>query len=214
VQLALRLKGIAYDVHNLIFAERVNPRKKLPYVEWNGRKLEDSTAIVEVIDAEGSGAKLIPEDPAKRADAHLLEDWSDEALYWQCVRAKFAVDENWNRIRPHFALGFPALLRPLGPGVARKQMIEKLDAQGLTRRAPELAERELGRHFDALEQKLTAHRFLCGDTITIADLSVVGNLAQLSPEYCPAQAAELGKRTKLAALVKTVFAEAEARATA
>ena len=211
VQLALKLKGIRYEVHDTFFAERVNPRKKLPYLEWGGRKLEDSTAIVEVIDAEGTGPKLIPEDAATRAEAHLLEDWSDESLYWQSVRAKFAVDENWNRIRPHLALGFPAWMRLVAPAVARRKTLAKLDAQGITRRAPELAERELLRHFDALETRLTTRRFLCGEAMTIADVSVAAMLAQLRPELCPAQARALAERPKLSSLIHTVFAEAEAR---
>ena len=212
VQLALKLKGIAYDVRNTLFAESVNPRKKLPYVVWGERRLEDSTAIVEVFDAEGKGPKLIPEDPATRAEAHLLEDWSDEALYWQGVRLKFLVEENWERVRPEFSLGFPAWMRPIGPMVARKQTVGKLDAQGLSRRAPELAQRELLRHLDALETRLQGRRFLCGEAITIADVSVAAMLAQLNDKICPDEAAELRKRAKLSAMVNDVFAEADARA--
>jgi glutathione S-transferase len=212
VQLALKLKSVPYETRNTLFAEKVNPRKKLPYLVWGERKLEDSTAIIEVVDAEGHGPKLIPEDAATRAEAHLLEDWADESLYWHGVRVKFAVDENWERIKPAFALGFPAMMRPVGPAVARKQTLDKLDAQGLTRRAPELAERELLRHLDSLETRLQGRRFLCGDALTIADVAVAAMLAQLNEQICPREAAELKKRPRLSALISTVFQEAETRA--
>jgi glutathione S-transferase len=102
-------------------------------------------------------------------------------------------------------------MRPLGPWVARKQTMDKLDAQGLSRRAPELAQRELLRHFDALEARLAGRRFLCGDALTTADVAVAAMLFQLNDRICPNEAAELAKRKRLSALVEEVFAQSEAR---
>ena len=44
VQLGLMLKKVPYQVENLLFANQVKPRGKLPYLVWGDRKLEDSTA--------------------------------------------------------------------------------------------------------------------------------------------------------------------------
>jgi glutathione S-transferase len=211
VQLALRLKSVPYEVKNTFFPGQVNPRKKLPYLVWGERGLEDSTAIVEVIDAEGKGPKLIPEDPSARAEAHLLEDWADESLYWHGVRLKFKSDAGWAVLEPELAATFPVWMRAVGPKVARRQTVAKLDAQGLSRRAPELADRELLRHFDALEARLQGRRWLAGDALTIADVGVAAMLFQFKEKLCPREAAELKQRQKLSALVAAVFAEAEAR---
>lgn len=204
VQLALRLKQIPYEVRNLLFADRVNPRKKLPYLHWGDRHLEDSTAIVEALDAEGPGPKLIPTDPKLRADADLLEDWADESLYWHAVHAKFADDANWALLLPEFRKAFPAMLKPLGPTVARRQTLAKLDAQGLTRRDPALIRREFSRHLDSLDARLEGRTWLVGDALSIADVAVTAMLWQLLPEYAAWHAAEVAARPRLTALILAV----------
>ncbi|MBS1150434.1 MAG: Glutathione S-transferase domain protein [Myxococcaceae bacterium] len=210
VQLGLRLKQIPYEVKNTLFADKVNPRGKLPYLVWGDRKLEDSTAILEAIDAEGSGPKLIPSDPKLAAEADLLEDWADESLYWQGVYAKFAEEAQWKKLLPEFRAQFPAMLRPVGPLVARRQTLAKLAAQGLTRRAPALVRREFSRHLDSLEVRLDGRQWLVGDAISIADVAVTAMLWQLLPQYAPWHAAEVAARRRLTALIASVRTAANA----
>jgi glutathione S-transferase len=209
VQLGFRLKKLEYKVVNLLFADRINPRSKLPYVVWGDRKLEDSTAILEAIDREGDAPSLIPSDPKMRAEAHLLEDWADESLYWQGVYAKFCDEAHWKLLLPEFRSHFPALLRPVGPLVARRQTLAKLDAQGLSRRAPELVRAEFCRHLDSLEARLEGRRWLVGDSMSIADVAVTAMLWQLLPEYTPWHAAKLESRTRLTGLIASVRAAAK-----
>lgn len=207
VQLGLRLRQIPYEVVNMLFADRVNPRSKLPYVVWGERKLEDSTAILEAFDSEGTAARLTPSDPKLRAEADLLEDWADESLYWHCVNAKFA-DENWKLLLPAFRTLFPAVLRPLGPRVARRQTLAKLGAQGMTKRDPKLVRGEFQRHLDSLDARLEGRRWLVGDALSIADVAVTAMLWQLLPEYTPWHAGEVAARARVSALITAVRAAA------
>lgn len=204
VQLALKLKKVPFEVKNLLFADRVNPRKKLPYVHWGDRHLEDSTAIVEVIDAEGEGPSLFPSDRRLRAEADLLEDWADESLYWHGVHAKFADDQNWALLLPEFKKHFPAMLKPLGPTVARRQTLAKLDGQGLSRRDPTLIKREFLRHLDSLDARLEGHAWLVGDALSIADVAVTAMLWQFLPEYTAWHANEVAMRKRLTTLIANV----------
>jgi glutathione S-transferase len=203
VQLAFKLKKIPFTTVNTFFP-RENPYNKVPYVVWGERRLEDSTAIVAALDLEGSGPKLIPADSRAAADAHILEDWADESLYWQGVRIKFADDEVWKRISPEFSKGFPAWMRPMGTPVARRQTLAKLEAQGLSRRAPELADKELEQHLDALEMRLSGKQWLVGDAPTIADLAVTAMLSQLNDKVSPRHAAVIARRTALSAMMNRV----------
>ncbi|MFT3841576.1 MAG: glutathione S-transferase family protein [Myxococcaceae bacterium] len=205
VQLALKLKKIPFTTVNTLFP-RENPRNKVPYLVWGEKRLEDSTAIVAAIDEAGFGPKLIPSDPKLRADAHILEDWADESLYWQGVRIKFGDDEVWKRIEPEFRQGFPAWMRPMGTLVARRQTLAKLDAQGLSRRAQQLADLELEQHLDALETRLAGRAWLVGDAPSIADLAVTAMLSQLNEQVSPKHAAAIAKRPALAKMMNEVHA--------
>ena len=207
VQLAFAIKRVPFTVVNTLFP-KVNPRNKVPFVVWGDRKIEDSTAIVEAIDSAGEGPKLMPADPMQLAEADILEDWADESLYWHGVQAKFQDDENWTRLRGEFARWFPAVMRPLGPMVARRQTLAKLSAQGLSRRDPALVASELRRHLDSLETRLGERTWLVGDSVSVADLSVTAMLSQLHEKLAPAIAAEIARRPLLSALMKRVFAKA------
>jgi glutathione S-transferase len=207
VQLAFKLKKIPFTQVNTLFP-RENPRNKVPYVIWGEKRLEDSTAIVAALDELGQGPKLVPVDPKLAADAHILEDWADESLYWQGVRIKFADPEVWKRIEPEFRQGFPAWMRPMGTVVAKRQTLAKLDSQGLSRRAPELADRELEQHLDALETKLTGREWLVGDSPTIADLAVTAMLSQLNEQVSPRHAALIAKRPALSSMMNKLHAQA------
>ena len=211
VQLTFQLKRVPYTLVNTLFA-RMNPRRKVPYVVWGDRRIEDSTAIATAIDEAGEGPTLYPVDPAQRSEAHILEDWADESLYWHGVMAKFHDPEGWIRLAPGFRASAPVLLRPFILGPARRQTLAKLSAQGLTRRAPELARAEFQSHLDALEARLDGRTWLVGDSISVADVAVNAMLAQLHEGLCPWYAREIAARPKVTALLANVQQEAKRRA--
>lgn len=65
VQMALVVKGFDFEVRDTLNCPRSpNPRGKLPFLEFDGQKYEDSTRIVRVLDARSStGPKLPPSAP-------------------------------------------------------------------------------------------------------------------------------------------------------
>jgi glutathione S-transferase len=127
VQMALRARGVEHVIQNAIFAKRSNPRGKLPWLVWDGEGIEDSSAIVRAIDERaGPGPRLIPSDAKERAEAHILEDWADESLYFHGMYAKFADPDGWAHTKGPFAAMMPAAVRPLGPWVARRESLAKL----------------------------------------------------------------------------------------
>lgn len=208
VQIALGLKQLPFTVANTWFAKRVNPRGKLPFLVWGEQRLEDSTAIIEALDAHPGGARLLPEAQGPRFEAHLLEDWADESLYWHAVYAKYADDDGWARIRPAMRLAFPRILRPVAPIIARRGALSKLAANGLTRRGKELISRQFDRHLDALDSRLEGKRWLVGNEISIADVAVTAMLGQLVPVMVPAFAARVAQRSRLSALIEATLSAA------
>jgi glutathione S-transferase len=176
VQMAFKRKGVDFEVVNTLFAKRHNPRGKLPFVVWEGETLEDSTAIIQAIDQRGTGPSLVPEDPRLAADAHILEDWADESLFWYAVYARYADPEGWSQYRPQVAAVMPAAMRPLAPGVIRRSLVKKLQAHGLLTRSPELVRAEFEHHMGALSARLESGPYLLGDALCMADVAVAAML--------------------------------------
>jgi maleylacetoacetate isomerase len=79
VRIALHLKGVAYESApiNLLKGEQKesayrarNPQGLVPMLEIDGRRLTQSLAIIDYLDAAFPEPKLVPRDPAERA--HVL----------------------------------------------------------------------------------------------------------------------------------------------
>lgn len=207
VHAALRLKGIAYETRDALFAKRVTASAQLPYLEWDGKGLTDSSAIIAFLDEQSPTPRLVPQDAAQRAEAHVLEDWSDESLYWYAIYAKFVDPETWPIFRPAFAAAMPATMRMVAPIVTHRRMKAALVAQGVLRRTPELIQDAFAQHFDALEVKLGGRRYLVGDAISMADISVVSMLGQLMVGHTPKYAQQIERRPQLASYLKRLRTE-------
>lgn len=57
-----------------------HPLGKVPYIEEDGLTIYDSTVIDEYLEERYSWPRLIPDDPATRARARMLEQFADEAM--------------------------------------------------------------------------------------------------------------------------------------
>jgi len=200
VHAALRLKGLDYRTHDTMFAAMANDYGQLPLLEWDGEKLNDSSAILRALDNRvPSDRPFFTGDP----EVSLWEDWSDESLYWYGVYAKFHDDEGWARIGPLLTRLLPAIARPIAPLVVRRRMRALLHAQGLLRRSRQNVETELDRHLDMIDKRLEGRRFLCGDAPTAADCSVVGILAQPNLSETAFLGKRIALRPRLAEYLKT-----------
>lgn len=78
VRIALNLKGITYQSVPIDLREgaqrgdayaAVNPQQLVPTLEIDGHRLTQSLAIIDYLDMTRPGPRLIPADPAARADA-------------------------------------------------------------------------------------------------------------------------------------------------
>ena len=209
VQMALIAKGIEYDVHDTLNPKRANPFAKLPYLEIDGRGYEDSTHIVRAIDEISEhGPRLIPNDPVLAAEANILDDWADEALYWHGFRAKFVDEEGWRHVSAEMVKLLPAkVVGVVARPFIRRDLLGKIDAQGLTRRSSERVDEEFDRHLDSLETRLSDRNYLVGDALTIADLSVTAMVGQLTVGLTPPFARRIAERKQLNAYLGRVFEE-------
>lgn len=148
-------------------------RGKLPVIRIDSRTVEDSTNILKLLDElEPNSSQLYPTNKRERAETLLLEDWSDESLYWLLVYYRWAVNENFEKFKAIAFNNIPILLRFIIPTLIRKTTLKRLEGQGITKLPPEERLNRLKEACWCLEQKLQSHYFLVNQTITAADLAV------------------------------------------
>jgi len=134
----------------------LNPNQKMPVLEDDGFVLWESNAIMQYLVAKKPESGLLPSDPRRRADVARWQFW--ESAHWDPACA---------------TLIFERLLKKLfGQGDPSPAQIEKGE-EGV---------RRLG---GVLNGWLGERRFLCGDTITLADFSVGAWLNYAQPAGYP-----------------------------
>ncbi len=81
IRIALNLKQIPHkveyvnmgkDEHLSVWYEKINPSKKVPALKVNGKIYTESYAIIEFLEEQFQGQKLVPEDPYLRSRARAM----------------------------------------------------------------------------------------------------------------------------------------------
>ena len=176
---ALHVKKLAYEAVDLkspFDLKRWNPvTGKMPVLEIHGEKVWDSSRILRRLDALHPSPSLVSGDPAVAARQRLLEDWSDESLYWHTMALR------WNPGHADATLeqiltSVPSALRPLVKPVMKLQIGSIPWKQGLGRLPEEILLEEYDRNLADLEASLGGDDFLFSDRVSVADLAVHGQL--------------------------------------
>lgn len=184
VRMVLALKGIAYrtEEYNGLRARHVaglSAAGKLPVLDHDGERIQDSSAIVDFLEARYPAPSLFPTDPAERALALVLEDWADESLYFLEIYLRFAIPEVRPRAIDLLCEGRPSWERALFAPITIRRMRGKLDAQGTGKLSRERVESLVGEQLDRLDALLARSGWLVGSSCTIADVAVGAQLGEI-----------------------------------
>lgn len=180
----LKLKGLHYEVVNYnglmaAAATRLSSVGKLPVVDYEDERIQDSSRIAEFLDLRHPICPLLPEHPEEQARAQILEDWADESLYWYEVHFRFNFPEALNKSLRLICEGRPFyerwIMRLIAPGMLRKA----LKAQGLGRQTNERIEADFIQHLENLDLLLQGRSWLVGQTLSIADIAVSAQLDEM-----------------------------------
>ncbi|MDP2226233.1 MAG: glutathione S-transferase family protein [Moraxellaceae bacterium] len=205
---SLRYKGLSFEAVNyngVLGAKvgRLSKVGKVPVLDINGRRLQDSTRIVRYLDECHPEPPLYPAEPSLRALAELWEDWSDELLYWFEVYFRVKDPSALEQAVQHSCAGRPALERlPIRLGL-KVGLSLQLFNQGLGRMAREDVEAEFVRHLDRIEVALAATGWLVGNRLSIADISVASQLLEVQRTSVP-MGAVLQERPHIQAWFKNI----------
>lgn len=158
-QLQLQAEEIVVDFQRDLGTpeyKKLNPNQKVPTLVEGDFVLWESNAIMQYLASKKFESGLLPKDEQRRADV----------LRWQC----------WNMT--HFA---PAIGTFNWENLLRKIMASgDPDTAKLAQ-----AEKELERFGAVLEQQLTRTRYVTGDTLTVADLSLACTMMYRVPARVP-----------------------------
>jgi glutathione S-transferase len=186
VRKVLRHKGIdftALNYNGLLGrqAARLTPAGQLPVLDFDGKRVQDSSEIVAFLEARVPTPSLVPADSRQRALAWLLEDWADESLYWHLLAVLLKTDPR--AMAEHIAVlcdGRPAWERIPVRLVVNRMYRRKLAGQGLGRLPTAVVQARLSAQLDLLEALLASGPWLVGESKSIADIAVSAQLDGLS----------------------------------
>jgi glutathione S-transferase len=184
VRMILAHKGVAfrtreYNGLKARAAAGLSEAGKLPVLDYDGQRLQDSSAIFDFLEKKHPAPSLVPTDPHERALAFLLEDWADESLYFIEVYLRFAIPEVRPKAVELLCAGRPGWERALFGVVVTPRMRKKLRAQGTGTLAREQVEQSFVDHIGRLDALLARTGWLVGSVCSIADIAVGAQIAEV-----------------------------------
>lgn len=180
----LEFKGLPYDVVDYnglrgMAAMRLSKVGKLPVLDVNGQRIQDSTRIARYLDEHYPANPLYPLNAQERALAELWEDWADEVLYWFEGYFRIMYPDALNQFVELMCKGRPAAERLPLKLLFKNAGSFSLKAQGLGRMARADVEAEFCRHLDRIDIQLSATGWLVGNAKSIADIAVGSQLLEV-----------------------------------
>jgi glutathione S-transferase len=163
----------------------------MPVLVADGRRIGDSTAIIEWLEAQFPSRPLYPADPDERERALALEDWFDENL------GPYARQWGFNALlsEPEAVRGFAVKQTEWAPFEIPTEAFIPVAKAFLAARystaneaGVQEARRKVLAALDRLEAELDGREFLVGDRFSVADLTAAALFYPLAlPEEGPWQ---------------------------
>lgn len=181
----LRFKGLDFETinYNGILGAKVPTLTKVgkvPVLDINGKRIQDSTRIARYLDETYPDLPLLyPSNALDKVYAELWEDWADELLYFYEIHF---------RINDAKALAAAVKIasegRPVHEAVIMKPLLKaglnmQLKMQGLGRMSNETIEQEFKLHLDRIALVLEQNDWLVGHQQSIADIAVGSQLLEI-----------------------------------
>jgi glutathione S-transferase len=184
VRRMLRHKGVDYSVvnYNGLMAARASKLSsvgKLPVLDWDGERIQDSSKIALFLDRKIVAKPLYPLERRALADARMWEDWAGQSLYFYEIYFRMLDAVPRERALDLICEGRPRWERSVLSFVFKRRYPKKLKAQGLATYPKAEVERMFFEKLEDLDALLEGREFLVGAAPCIADYSVVSQLDEI-----------------------------------
>ena len=179
VESYLKLAGLAYESQCGAMNLRTAPKRKLPFIEDNGRIVADSSLIILYLKQTYGDQVDAHLTEVEKAIAHAFIKMIDENLYWTLVHARWKLAHNLAILKQQFFNEIPFPINQLIAFKAHRDVMQALYMQGMGRHSDsEIV--EIGvRDLHALADFLSDKPYFFGDKPTTLDAAAYGILSQL-----------------------------------
>lgn len=189
----LRFKGLEFEWLTRTGARqeefaRYAKKPLLPVlVDADENALQDSTAIIDRLDAQSPEPSIWPDDAALAFISALLEDYADEWLNKAMFHYRWSYPEDQESAAKRITdMIFEGAEKPEGIEAAvRLRMVGRLYHVGSSIETAALIEGSFTRLLAILDRMLEGRAYLFGRRPALADFGLYGQLAQLSSDPTP-----------------------------
>lgn len=174
----LRMTGIE---HEAVTARTPfgGPKGKAPWIEHEGRKIGDSTLIIEYLKTTFDVDPDAGLSPEQRGFALAMQRMIEDNLYWAMVTDRWNTPENWPLLKASVLGGIPSPVRDIMAPIARRGVIRQLKGHGLGVHSREEIAGIARRDIDALAAILGNQPWFMGEEPTGIDACAYGQLANI-----------------------------------
>ncbi len=181
-RMALHAKKLKYRVEEIspalgqIEIFKISGQKQLPVImDENGQIISDSSTICEYIDTKNTNNSLFPSDPIHLSQSKIIEDWADTTMASVCKQALIKSAFENPQLR--------AALLPNELPSSIRGIFEKLPFNNLSKISNVVLSNksniELQKILESLSKSLINKKFIIGESLTIADISIAAQLSLL-----------------------------------
>jgi glutathione S-transferase len=178
VETYLRMAGLAYETVNDASPLKA-PKKKLPYIDDNGKIFADSGFILEYLKQTYGDTLDAERTRADSAAAHALRRLFEESLYWVTLYSRWMEEPTWSAVRKQFFDSMPPVIKQIIPAMIRRSVRKALYLQGMGRHSREEIYQIGQADLTAVSSSLGAKAYFMGDAPTSLDAIAYAFLANI-----------------------------------
>ena len=172
VEAFLRLVNLPYEAVTLP-DPRKSPKGKLPFIEDNGRRVSDSSLILDYL-IEQYALKIDESlTDNQRSQSLALQRLLEEHLYWVIVYSRWIEEAGWQQVKSSYFSSLPALLKAVVPAMLKRTVKQALYAQGLGRHSRDEIYHFGIKDLEVIRIQLEQHPFLL-DTVSASSIDAIG----------------------------------------
>lgn len=189
----LRMAKIPYEV-KVSTNPWSAPKKKLPFVEVDGKRIADSAFIIDYL--KGNLGDPLDDGLTKeqKAVSHAITRMLEEDLAPVLVYSRWVDEPGWKEAGPRFFKGLPPPVKWVVPELARRKVRARLAALGLLAHSREEIYAKGAQDLKALSDYLGDKPYFLGDRPTTVDASAFGVLNNVIKQSYHTPLKELGVR--------------------
>ena len=204
VRITLAEKGLEWESAHIDLAKRenldpeylkLNPNGVVPTLVHDGRVLYESNFIIEYLDEVFSTPPLRPAEPYERAQMRIWMDRIEHVLHRNINSVSWIKQGRYKRFEGMSKAELQEVLDSQATEEKRAMLKKRLE-EGVSDAEAAFAEARVAEVLDKMEAQLKDRPWLCGDDISLADISIAPFLERFEANKMPGLT-DWNKRPKL-----------------